>query len=160
MYDYEANRDKLHASNGGKLTTSLFEELASDHVAAKPVFKLSEWRKKYVEIADPTEYDAAMQLIGNWDHWLVLLDNPVFLKEVEKWRLEVEVKLRSQALRQLMKQSKLPTGTAAAKWLAEAGFVERNKRKKKDKADDERAAKEAKGKVAEDAKRLGLTVVK
>lgn len=161
MYDYEANKDKLHSSNGQKLTTSLFEELARDDVAAKPVFKLSDWRKKYVDIADPSDYQAALELIGDWDHWQLLLKSPPFAGEVAKWRLEVEAKVRSEAIRQLMKQSRLPTGTAAAKWLAEAGFVkERDKRKKNDKQDDEGAAREARSRVSDDAKRLGLAVVK
>ena len=160
MYDYEANRDKLHSSTGHKLTTSLFEELTREDVAAKPVFKLSEWRKVYVDVADPTDYAAALELIGSWDRWLALIESPAFAKEVDKSRLEVEAKLRSEGMKQLMKQARLPTGTAAAKWLAEAGFIERDKRKKKDKQDDEKTLKEAKTKVSEDAKRLGLSLVK
>lgn len=160
MFDYEVNRDKLHSSNGNKLTTSLFEELARDDVAAKPIFKLSDWRKVYVKLEDPTGYQAALELIGDWEHWCALMASPAFAKEVAKWNAEIEVRLRSHAVLQLVKQSKLPTGTAAAKWLAEAGFATRDKRKTKDKEEDAAASKELRGKVSEDAKRLGLSLVK
>lgn len=160
MYDYEANRHLLHSANGNKLTTGLFEEFSRDDTTVTPLFKLSDWRKTYVELADPTGYEAAMQLIGSWEHWLALMESPAFRMHVDRWNQEVEVKLRSEALKQLMKQSRLPTGTAAAKFLAEAGFVERDKRKKKDKEQDDAAGKAAKSKVADDAKRLGLSVVK
>ncbi len=160
MFDYEANKYLLHAANGNKLTTSLFEELVRDDSTVKPVFKLADWKKVYVDAGDPTGYEAAMELIGDWDHWLALMESPAFKAHVDRWNLEIEVRMRSNAVKQLIKQSRLPTGTAAAKWLAEAGFVERDKRKKKDKQDDDAAARAARSKVSEDAKRLGLAVVK
>lgn len=27
------------------------------------------WRDKFVEIADPTEYRAAKELVGSWEEW-------------------------------------------------------------------------------------------
>lgn len=160
MYDYEANKSKLIDSRGVRLTVGLFEELNDGSSAVKPVFKLADWRKTFVETGDPTGYQAALELIGDWEHWQLIAKSPVFAQHLEQWKLEVEAKLRSEGIRQLMKQSKLPTGTAAAKWLAEAGFVERDKRKKGAKQDDDRAAKEAKLNVADDAKRLGLSLIK
>jgi hypothetical protein len=137
----------------------LFHELADPASTVAPVFKLSDWRTIYVDIADPTGYEAAKVLIGNWDHWQALVNNQRFAAELEKWNHEVEVKLRSQAVLQLVKQSRGPQGTTAAKWLAESGFVVRDKRSSRARADEESAIKETKGKVAADAKRLGLHVV-
>ena len=154
--DYEANKHRLLSSSGQRLTTQLFEELARDDVAAKPVFKLSDWRKRYVEIGDPTGYDAAMELLGDWEHWLLLCKAPGFAAALAEWNAELEQKMKSSAIKQLVKQSRLPTGTAAAKWLAEQGGKPR--RGKPQEADDD--GKEAKGKVNDDAKRLGLVRVK
>ena len=155
-YDYEANKAKLHSSSGQRLTTQLFEELARDDVAAKPVFKLSDWRKVYVEIADPTGYDACEALLGNWEHWLLLCKAPGFAEALKEWNEEVAVKLQSEAMKNLRKQAKLPTGTAAAKVLA--GLGETTKRKPK--VEPEGADREAKQRARDDAKRLGLSVVK
>lgn len=156
-YDYEANKAKLCGPNGVRLTSGLFQELSDNPLAP---FKLSDWKRRYVEIADPSDYDAAMELIGDWDHWQLLLENRPVAEHINKWRLEVEVKLRSRGIKDMTKHAKQPGGAAAAKWLAEAGFAMRDKRKPKDKEQDDAAAKEAKASVAADAKRLGLTVVK
>lgn len=159
-YDYEANKHKLVDSTGKRLTTGLFEELIDDRTTVVPVFKLSEWRKVYVEVADPTDYNAAAVLIGNWDHWLLLADNPAFRCHLDTWRKEVEVKLRSMAILELVKQSRTPKGTQAARWLAERGWGKRDMRKKGAKEEEEQANAEVAGRVKDDAKRLGLRAVK
>lgn len=154
--DYESLKSKVLSSSGQRLTTQLFEELARDDVAAKPVFKLSEWRKQYVAIGDPTGYRAAMELLGDWEHWLLICKAPGFAAALAEWNVELEHKMRSEAFVQLVKQSRLPTGTAAAKWLAEQGAKPR--RGKSQEADV--AEKEARVRVSDDARRLGLTRVK
>lgn len=159
-FDYEAFKHVLIDTTGRKLTTGLFEELADPASSIKPVFKLADWRKTYVELSDPTEYKAAMVLIGDWEHWQALLTSKPFLAELEQWRREVEVKVRSEAIVEIVKQSKGNKGTMAAKWLAEAGFSPRDKRNKKQREEGDSAEQEAKSKVAEDAKRLGLSLVK
>lgn len=116
-YAWEVNRHLVTDSTGRKLTVGLFQELSEP---TSP-FTLADWRKVYVELADPTDYKAALVLIGNWDHWQALLGCKPFTAELEKWRAEVDAKLRSEAIEQLRKQSRTDKGTAAAKWLAEEG---------------------------------------
>jgi hypothetical protein len=156
MFDYEKNKHLLCDSTGRRMTLGLFEELADPASAYKPVFKLSEWKKKYIAISDPTDYKAAMELIGDWDHWLLLMDKQAFASVVAGWRAEVQVKIRSEAIEQMKKQSRSDKGTAAAKWLAENGVVPRNigrpRKEQKEEADSARAR--------DDAKRLGLSIVK
>ena len=150
-FDYERYKPALCDSTGKKLTAGLFEELADPATAAKPVFKLSDWRKTYVEIADPTDYQAAMVLIGNWEHWLALMKCPGFVEELEKWKEEVDTKLKSEAVSELIKQSKTDKGTAAARWLAEHGYVDKKRgrpAKKKEEAGDDSK------RLREDANRL------
>lgn len=155
-FDYAAHKPLLCDSLGRRLTTGLFEELADPSTATKPVFKLAEWRKRYVELADPTDYKAAMELIGDWDHWCALVANPVFKAILEDWRKEVVVKLKSEALIELRKRAKTENGTAAAKYLAEMGdekkkTVSRTTRNNKAVEED---------RVAADAARIGLKAVK
>lgn len=159
-YDYAANRAKFVDGRGVRITSGLFEELADPDSGFKPSFKLADWRKVYIDVADPTGYNAARVLIGNWEHWLLLVANPRFKAALDEWNKEVEVKLRSQAVQQMMKISKTLSGTAAAKWLAEGGFTEHDGRRKKDKENEAATQKEVRSNVAEHAARLGIKAVK
>jgi hypothetical protein len=151
-YDYKANEAKLRDSMGRRLTTGLFEELKSVETVAPAVFKLSEWKAEYVAIADPTGYKAAMALIGDWDHWLQLVSNPIFKEHLDAWKAEVETKLKSEAVQELRKQAKTAVGTSAAKYLAEKGYAKKEKKQKETLPEVDRSG--------EDAKRLGLKVVR
>jgi hypothetical protein len=150
-FDWEANRSLVCDSTGRKLTVGLFEELADSAATIKPPFKLADWRKVYVEIADPNDYKAALVLIGNWDHWQMLLGCKSFAAELEKWRHEVHAKLRSDAIAQLVKQSKSDKGTAAAKVLLDLG-AEPKKRGRPAKDEEQQEVNRA----GQDARRLGL----
>jgi hypothetical protein len=131
-FDYDKFKPVLLDSTGRKLTVGLFHELADPDATVKPVFYLSDWRKIYVDIADPTGYRAADALIGNWEHWLALCANQRFKAELDSWNEEVAVKLASEAISALVKQSKGPQGTTAAKWLAEKGYAPKTKGNKKE----------------------------
>lgn len=147
---------------GRPFTISLFAETCPVDKRPAP-FTLASWRQTYVSVADPTEYNAALALCGDWEHWLRLRQSPSLVEHFDKWKLEVEVKLRAAAVSSLISQSRGPTGTAAAKWLAEGGFAERaitRGRKPKETKDEEASVKAAVSKkVQEDAARLGLTVI-
>lgn len=157
---YEANRSRFVDGRGVRITTGLFEELANPESSFRPTFKLADWRKVYVETEDPTGYTAAAKLMGNWEHWLLLAANPVFAAHLAEWNKEVEIRLRSKAVKQMIKHSSTPSGVAAAKWLAEGGFVERDKRSKAAREEEAQREKAVRGSVAADAARLGLTRVK
>jgi hypothetical protein len=156
MMDYESIKHLVVDHRGIRLTVGLFEELNDGTSAVKPCFKLSDWRKVYVAAGDPTGYKAAMELLGDWEHWLLIIKSPSFSPHLEQWNKELEVKLRSEAVAQLVKQSKLPTGTAAAKWLADSGFTSKVDKRKKQ-AEEPGKVREN---ISEDAARLGLVRVK
>lgn len=154
MFDYKANKPLLCDAGGRRLTTGLFEELQAADTVSKPVFKLSDWREVYLKVGDPTDYKAAMELIGDWDHWQLLANNPVFKAHLDEWRKEVIAAIKSEAIQTLIKHSKGINGTSAAKYLAEHGYVEKPKKSrqtKKTDTDDE---------TSDDFKRLGLRSVK
>lgn len=156
-FDYDRYKSVLTDATGKRLTSGLFAELADPTTASKPVFKLSDWRKTYVRISDPTGYKAALELIGDWDHWQLLCANPKFAAHLAEWNKEVDTKLRSEAIDNLLRQAATATGTAAAKWLAESGYLpKRRKRGEDNSAEEGTVEKETKQKVASDMKRLGL----
>lgn len=120
-------------TTGRYLTRALFVELTDKEMAAKypPLCTLGEAHELYLEVCDPTEYEFAKRLLGHadfWAHWLRLLQTPTFLAELHKWREELEVKIRSGAIRQMRESARDPQrGTAAAKWIAEGSWKEKRK---------------------------------
>lgn len=86
---------------------------------------LNEWRKVFVDICDPTEYEGAIALVGTWGEWLRFKREwPAFNNTIlPEWLDEVEVKIRSLAVKNLCGQAKDPKGAAAAKWLAEGRYI-------------------------------------
>ena len=88
---------------------------------------LDHWRRVFVDIADPTEYEAALQLAGSWAEWQRMKKEwPEFRDKILiDWLAEVEVKLRSEAIRQVCIHSRADSGAAAAKWVAEGKYKPR-----------------------------------
>jgi len=84
-------------------------------------------RRIYLELGDPTEYAAAMALLGSWEHWKVLTTKcKWFMDEVEKWREELEIKLKSKALKAMIHTAteEGSKGTAAAKYIVDKGWID------------------------------------
>lgn len=110
-------------------------------------------RRLYLETADPTEYEFATKYLWGWEHWQRILGNKLLLKEVERWREELEVKLRSRGVKAALS---LTEGSFnAAKWAADGGW--NIKRGRPSKAEMERARKmreKALEEVKEDASRI------
>jgi hypothetical protein len=65
----------------------------TDHEKGFPSF-----RRIYLEIADPTEYRQANELVGGWEHWQALCASKWFTDYIEGLREELEVKLKSEAV--------------------------------------------------------------
>ena len=85
---------------------------------------LDEWRNRFVDIADPTEYRAALDLVGSWMEWQRFKKEWKEFRDVIliEWLAEVEIKLRSEAISNLCLQATDPKGAASAKWLAEGRY--------------------------------------
>lgn len=79
--------------------------------------------KLYIDIGDPTEYDFAMKVFGSWQIWERFCGNNMFSKDINNWRFELEVKIRSTAVKQIVKNSKEGIkGQSAAKFLSDGGW--------------------------------------
>jgi hypothetical protein len=144
----DVKSSQLRDITGRRLTTGLFFDLGGKSA----VFHLEDWYALYVGTSDPTEYKAAKLLIGEWEYWLQLRKNPVLAKIFDQWKAEVEIKIKSAAVENIVMQAATDKGTAAARWLAEAGY----KNKIPTKAAPKSKPATIPARVATDAARLGL----
>ena len=171
------NETQLRTSQGKLRTRSLFWELSyfePEHV----IFTLREndlekngktytsLRKLYLSycVSDPTEYTFAWAVFGSWDTWQQLSRSNYVKKDIESWRKEVEVKIKSEAIRSIANEMRDGgrSSFGAAKLLLERGWLDdKNASKAKEKLkakEEEELNKEALSLLSEDAERLGIKV--
>jgi hypothetical protein len=78
------------------------------------------------EVTSPVdgEYDFANKYFLNWKHWERICKNARIRSHIDEWREELEVKLRSKGIKQVIKQAE-QGNYQASKWLAEGVFAKR-----------------------------------
>lgn len=125
------DKSKLKASNGVPFTQGLFLEIGypdsavyttkdEDHEYKGTVYPSI--KRLYLEMEDLGEYEFATTYFLGWEHWQRICNNKVMKVYVEQWRYELELKIRSRALKKIMRKADSEQGIAAAKWLAEKGW--------------------------------------
>ena len=153
-------------------TNSLFIETIDDHIKYEPLFNLSQeddvekngkvypsLKKIYLDIGDPTEYEFAVHVFGEWKIWKRVSANKDIKRYVDDWREELEVKIRSDAIRSLRDaaQTEGTRGIAAAKYVAERGWEKvRGSRTKEASEQRTKIEKRISSVIDEDAERLGI----
>jgi len=130
------DKTRLKDSRGRPLTQSLFLEVGYNTDFAVYTQKDEDYEYKgklypslkrlYLEHEDPTEYDFACTYLLGWSQWQRICANKIFAKMVDSWRIELELKLRSQAVRDIIGISTSDKGFQAAKWLADKGWDKRS----------------------------------
>lgn len=130
---WKPTREQLLDVSGRPLTQSLFLET---QYGSDAIYTLKEvdhvWNDKvyyslkrlYLEMGDPTEYQFATTYFLGWKHWQRICDNKLLSKHIEQCRFELEMKLRSEGVRQSINQARSGSWQAA-KWMSEAGWVHR-----------------------------------
>ena len=112
----EENIQQDKTTNAGRRPASgLFED---------GTYSLEEFHRVFIECEDPSEYQPALQLVGDWEEWCRLKKYCKDLREgIERWQIELEVKLRSKAIKKLCHFAKGGDNLAfqAAKLLFESG---------------------------------------
>lgn len=134
-------------SQGRYLTQSLFLELGynetaiytlkdHDHIYNGQVYPSA--KKLFLEMQDPTEYRFAGTYFCGWKHWQKICANRAIKTHIDEWRLELEYKLRAEAIQQMIVQAR--TGSyQASKWLTDRGWdVRKAGRPSKDELDREK----------------------
>ena len=149
-FDRINNKSMVQDSLGRNLTIALFKETNDGRTDYKPLWSVKEWKEVYLFLSDPTEYAPAQYLIGDWDHWVQIAEKSQVRPYIAEWRKELIVKLRSEAILALRKQAQSDKGTAAARWLAENGYILDTKTKKQVEQETDKIFKE----VLDNATRL------
>lgn len=130
------DKSKFKDGRGNPLTQGLFLEIGYNTEFA--IYTLKEedheyngklypsLKQLYLKCEDPTEYDFARMHLLSWSHWKRLNENKVLRKYFDEWREELEYKLRSQAVRDIISMSASESGGfQAAKWIADRGWDKR-----------------------------------
>ena len=127
---------KFKGATGLPITEGLFLEL---NYSPDAVYSLKEEDCEYkgkkfpsikllylAEVTSPDEgeYDFANKYFLNWSHWNRLCRNKRIKTHIDEWREELEVKLRSQGISQVVEQAR-EGNYQASKWLAEGMFSKR-----------------------------------
>jgi hypothetical protein len=128
------DKSKLKDSRGRPLTQSLFLEIGYSDFAVYSIDQDEDYeyngkvypslKRLYLECGDPTEYSFAQKYLLGWKHWQRLKANKVLNKRFSEWEEELEVKLRSEGVREAIEQAKGGT-FQAAKWVADRGWDKR-----------------------------------
>lgn len=134
---WRPTRDQLIDSMGRPLTQSLFLEIGYSDAAIYTLKDVDHeyegkiypsMKRLYLEVADPTEYKFATTYLANWPQWMKISKNGAIKNHVEAWRMELEIKLRSEGVLAVRRhsQSNQPTAWSASKWLADKGWENRS----------------------------------
>lgn len=137
-------QDKFKDSMGRYLTQSLFIEQAYDVNTAIYTLKNDDFvykgksfpslKKLYLEMEDPIEYEFANKYLAGWDQWERICENKLYTGLINRWRKELELKLRSIGFKEMA--NKASTSPMAARWLSDKGWDE-GKSKRPTKAEKE-----------------------
>ncbi len=153
--DYQAERGtvpiySLTGKPSKRLIVSKFDHIKSDYIGLKDV---------YMTLEDPTEYAFAMAAFGSWQHFQLLSGISWFKEPLTEWRLELEIRLRSKAIKAMLATatSESRGSTAAAKWIADRGWdVKRGRPSKEEVEREKKIAAGITDEIHEDANRLGI----
>jgi len=169
-YEKGPYKDKM----GRYRTQSLFHEFKSMRKPGdnfNPIYTLKHLKTStlpclkdiYMDSDDPTEYAFAIKAFNSWDQWQKIKNNKALNPYMEGWHEELEIKIRSNALSSIVKESS--TGKSsfnAAKFLATGEWKKQHKRGRPSKIEVEKERRIQAKLVEEfdsDAERIGLRVI-
>lgn len=109
---------------------------------------------------DPTEYEFANAVFNDWSYWQALCERDFFAPHIAEWRDELKEFWKMKAVKAMKEQ--VEEGTApfsTLKYLADNGFIDKDKGRPSNKKIKQEAEKLAKSKdeLKEDWERLGLS---
>lgn len=134
----QIDKSLLKDSMGRPMTQSLFLEVGYNTDTAVYTLKDEDFyyeknghtypslKRLYLEMEDIVEYDFACTHLLGWQHWKRLNENKLFSAKFEEWREELELSLRSQAVRSIIESTAAEGSFQSAKWLADRGWSKRD----------------------------------
>lgn len=160
---FKPDKSKFKDAGGRYLTQSLFIENGDLRYA---MYTLADTDKEvdgvvypslrslYLSELDPTEYEFANKWLWGWDHWQKLSNNALLKEEIDKWREELEIKLRAVAIRSILTNG-LGDKVGAAQWIADGKWKQlRGRPSKAELAREKRVRERAATEGAEEASRI------
>lgn len=106
-------------TTGGDKTGVVYTLKDIDHEGYPSLYRL------YMEAGDPTEYEFATQHLEGWRHWQMLSNAAWFAEHVDRWRWELELKLRAEAVKRIIEESRNKESKSkfqANKFLVDGGW--------------------------------------
>lgn len=157
--------NKFRNDRNHRYTKGLFFELTLPETRSSAIYTLKDWDHEYdgvlykslyrlyMEVNDPTEWKFAMAHLDGWEHWEILCNSTWFKPYVARWRRELELRLKSEALARIMRESKTGSKESfqASKYLLEKGWEPKDTKRGRPSKDD--IAREARS-VVEERERL------
>lgn len=142
---------KFRNEMGGRYLNALFyEQIGADKSTV--VYTLKEvdhegfpsLYRLYMELEDVLEYEFANTYLESWEHWQMLCDCKWFQPFVQRWRKELELKIRSKALRKLREDaaSESRTANSSNRYLLERGWADKATKGRPSKEEVRKAARE------------------
>lgn len=117
--------------------------------------------KLYMDTNDPTEWRFATTYLDGWEHWEILCECSWFKPYIERWRRELELRMKSEALARIMREGKTNSKESfqANKYLLEKGWEPKTTQKrgrpsKEEIAQEARTILESTSRIEEDFERL------
>lgn len=129
-----------------------------DHEGYPSLYRL------YMETNDPTEWRFAQEHLDGWEHWEKLCEATWFKPIVARWRRELELRMKSQALSRIMSEAKTASKESfqANKYLLEKGWEPKDSQSRRGRPSKDEIAKAAKeiattnSRLEEDFERLQI----
>lgn len=147
----------------GRYTKGLFFEMTLPETRGSAIYTLKDWDHEvdgkvykslyrlYMEVNDPTEYKFAVAHLDGWEHWEILTNCSWFKPYVERWRRELELRMKSEALARIMRESKTSGKESfqASKYLLEKGWEPKDTASKRGRPSKDEINREARSIVEE-----------
>lgn len=126
------DKQKFLDTRGRPLTQSLFLEIGYNPEFA--VYTLKDFdhvyegtnypslKRLYLAYEDPLEYNFVSEYLYSWDQWERLCANKIVAKHINQWRYELELKLSSQAVKDIIDMTVDEKNFQACKYLAERSW--------------------------------------
>ena len=152
--------EDMYTSSGQRRTRALFRETAGS--SDSPVASLGKQpgdlipvRDLFIEFVseDPTEYEFAELLLGDYAHWKLIADAPWMQDYIAEWRMICDVKRKSDAFKGILLEAKGGRSAfSASKYLIEEPW--KDKRNPKNKKEVTESTRRASATVAADVARM------
>ena len=108
------------------------------------------------------EYEFALDVFGSWEHWVMLSTEAQVAPHIQQWQEELEVRLKAEAIRNLLKTSRGDSNSAgqANKYIADRGWeVKAGRPSKEEKQRQLKVDNKVRETLNEDMERLGISVI-